>query len=64
MDKEDRRAMENADPSQGFSIHQPTEDELDEDDGYVHEPPEVAAADVRPTGEPEDAEGPEATPPG
>jgi hypothetical protein len=38
-----------ADPAQGFEIHEPTEDELDDDDGYV------AADDAHP--EPHDARG-------
>jgi hypothetical protein len=37
------------DPAQGFQIHEPTEDELDEDDGYV------AGDDRNP--EPHDLEG-------
>lgn len=49
--RESDRIARNADQAEGFSIHEPTPDELDADDGYVHEPPDVEAQDIRPTGE-------------
>ncbi|HEX6548706.1 MAG TPA: hypothetical protein VF134_08205 [Candidatus Dormibacteraeota bacterium] len=49
-----RRATRIADEVEGFQIHNPTPDELAADDGYVHEPPDVAAADIAPTQELED----------
>ena len=52
--REGERVAERVDPAEGFSIHRPTPDELDGDDGYVKEPPDVAAADLAPEGEPLD----------
>lgn len=49
--QEGERVAEATDEVEGFSIHEPSEDELDADDGYVHEPPEVDAVDIRPAGE-------------
>jgi hypothetical protein len=48
---ESERIARIVDPAEGFSIHDPTPDELDPDDGYVHEPPDVAAEDIAPTEE-------------
>ena len=48
---ESERIAQTADEAEGFSIHEPPADELDADDGYVHEPADVAAEDIRPTGE-------------
>lgn len=53
---EGERIARRVDPSESFSIHQPTPGELDSDDGYVHEPPDVAAQDIVPTGEEDEAE--------
>lgn len=49
--REGERVAHVADEAEGFSIHEPTADELDADDGYVHEPPDVAAEDILPTDE-------------
>jgi hypothetical protein len=50
LEEEELEEVANAvDPAQGFQVHQPTEDELDDDDGYV------AADDEHP--EPHDARG-------
>lgn len=53
---ESERLARQIDPSEGFSIHEPTPTELDSHDGYIDEPPDVAAEDLLPTGEEEDAE--------
>ena len=48
------RVARRVDPAEGFHIHRPTPDELDADDGYVKEPPDVAAVDLEPTADPID----------
>ena len=48
---EGERVAQRVDPVEGFHVHRPTADELDADDGYVNEPPDVAAADLAPSGE-------------
>jgi hypothetical protein len=47
---EGERIARTVDPSESFSIHDPTPDELDADD-YIDEPPDVAAEDSLPTEE-------------
>ncbi len=48
---ESERIARTVDEAESFSIHDPTPDELDADDGYIDEPPDVAAEDSLPTEE-------------
>ncbi len=48
------RVAQRTDTVEGFHVHRPTPDELDADDGYVKEPPDVAAMDIAPSDEPLD----------
>jgi hypothetical protein len=53
---ESERIARGVDPVEGFQVEEPTPDQLDADDGYVDEPPEIAAEDLVPTSELDDQE--------